>query len=125
LGHLDYLNQTQYIKAEFTGMPTPTRKMFPAQLKREFDFRVITPWLIRWASASLDYKAAELTEKGRAGKMEANPRSHLRKGFSTKDMPFLEKVLIKSGLEDIFDARDVTEVIYRAMRDLMATSLSG
>jgi len=36
-------------------------------------------------------------------------------------MPFLEKVLIKSGLEDIFDARDVTEVIYRAMRDLMAT----
>jgi len=30
-------------------------------------------------------------------------------------MPFLEKVLIKSGLEDIFDARDVTEVIYRAM----------
>jgi len=43
------------------------------------------------------------------------PRSHLRKGhqFQPPDMPFLEKVLIKSGLEDIFDARDVTEVIYR------------
>jgi len=26
--------------------------------------------------------------------------------------------MIKSGLEDIFDARDVTEVIYRAIRDL-------
>jgi len=36
-------------------------------------------------------------------------------------MPFLEKVMIKSGLEDIFDARDVTEVIYRAIRDLMTT----
>jgi len=29
--------------------------------------------------------------------------------------------MIKSGLEDIFDARDVTEVIYRAIRDLMTT----
>jgi len=52
------------------------------------------------------------------------PPKSLKEGpsvpIATKDMPFLEKVLIKSGLEDIFDARDVTEVIYRAMRDLMA-----
>jgi len=56
--------------------------------------------------------------------MDANLRSHLRKGHQfqlAKDMPFLEKVMIKSGLEDIFDARDVTEVIYRAIRDLMTT----
>jgi len=49
-------------------------------------------------------------------------RSHLKtiSSIATKDMPFLEKVMIKSGLEDIFDARDVT-VIYRAIRDLMTT----
>jgi len=56
--------------------------------------------------------------------MDANLKS-LKEGpsvpIATKDMPFLEKVMIKSGLEDIFDARDVTEVIYRAIRDLMTT----
>ncbi|MEC4818727.1 MAG: DUF2267 domain-containing protein [Scytonema sp. PMC 1069.18] len=36
-------------------------------------------------------------------------------------MPFLEKVRLKGNLEDIFDARDVTEVVYRVMRDLMTT----
>ncbi|MDV2993889.1 MAG: hypothetical protein N4J56_003543 [Chroococcidiopsis sp. SAG 2025] len=39
-------------------------------------------------------------------------------------MPFLEKVMLKSGLEDLFDARDVTEVVYRVMRDLMTTEAS-
>ncbi|WP_334311351.1 DUF2267 domain-containing protein [Nodularia sphaerocarpa] len=37
-------------------------------------------------------------------------------------MPFLEKVMLKSGLSDIFDARDITEVVYRVMRDLMTTA---
>ncbi|MCG6133612.1 MAG: DUF2267 domain-containing protein [Nostoc sp. LLA-1] len=36
-------------------------------------------------------------------------------------MPFLEKVMTKSGLSDIFDARDITEVVFRVMRDLMTT----
>jgi len=75
----------------------------------------------------ITFKSAELTEKGRKmlEKMDANPPKSLKEGpsvpIATKDMPFLEKVLIKSGLEDIFDARDVTEVIYRAIRDLMTT----
>jgi len=38
-----------------------------------------------------------------------------------KNLPFLEKVKEQSGLGDIYDARDITEVVYRVMRDLMTT----
>ncbi|AUS99309.1 hypothetical protein CLI64_02255 [Nostoc sp. CENA543] len=38
-----------------------------------------------------------------------------------RDIPFLEKVKIASGLSDIYDARDITEVVFRVMRDLMTT----
>src|SRR5689334_994737 len=38
-----------------------------------------------------------------------------------KNLPFLEKVKQQSGLGDIYDARDITEVVYRVMRDLMTT----
>lgn len=38
--------------------------------------------------------------------------------------PFLEKVKTKAHLEDIFDARDITEVVFRTMRDLMTTEAS-
>jgi uncharacterized protein (DUF2267 family) len=40
-------------------------------------------------------------------------------------MPFLEKVMIKANLEDIFDARDATEVVFRTMRDMMTTEAAG
>ncbi len=130
LGHLDYLNQKQYIKAEFTGNAYANQEDVPdAANPQEFDFRIASsygspdgplPHLIT-------FKAAELTERGRKmlEKMEANPPKSLKEGVSvpiaTKDMPFLEKIMIKAGFEDIFDARDVTEVIFRAMRDLMST----
>lgn len=32
---------------------------------------------------------------------------------------FLEKVMVRAGLADIYDARDITEVIFRTMRDMM------
>ena len=44
--------------------------------------------------------------------------------IASKNEPFLEKVKSKAGLEDIFDARDVSEVVFRAMRDLMTTEAS-
>src|SRR4028119_139603 len=44
--------------------------------------------------------------------------------MSTKDMPFLEKVMLKGELEDIFDARDITEVVFRTMRDMMTNEAS-
>ncbi|MBE9130110.1 MULTISPECIES: DUF2267 domain-containing protein [unclassified Coleofasciculus] len=39
----------------------------------------------------------------------------------TDNTAFLEKVKNQGHLEDIYDARDVTEVVYRTMRDLMST----
>ena len=39
---------------------------------------------------------------------------------NNKDLPFLEKVKAQAELPDIFDARDLTLVVYRTMRDLMS-----
>jgi uncharacterized protein (DUF2267 family) len=56
--------------------------------------------------------------------METNPPKSLHHEGSavpiaSKDMPFLEKVMVNGHLEDIFDARDITEIVYRVMRDVM------
>lgn len=37
---------------------------------------------------------------------------------------FLEVVKRKAGLEDLYDARDIAEVVFRTMRDMMNTELS-
>lgn len=37
---------------------------------------------------------------------------------------FLEKVMVRSGFADLYDARDFTEVVFRVMRDLMTTEAS-
>ncbi|WP_373528786.1 DUF2267 domain-containing protein [Nostoc sp.] len=37
---------------------------------------------------------------------------------------FLEKVMVKAGFADPYDARDFTEVVFRVMRDLMTTEAS-
>lgn len=39
-----------------------------------------------------------------------------------KDRSFLEKVMAGGGLADPYDARDITEVVYRVMRDMMTTA---
>lgn len=61
-------------------------------------------------------------------KMEANSAELLKEGqiapIAAKDMPFLEKVMSKSNLGDLFDARDITEVVFRTMRDMMTTEAS-
>ena len=60
--------------------------------------------------------------------MEQNQPESLNQGSSSpiaaKNEPFLEKVKVKAGLDDIYDARDVSEVVFRAMRDLMTTEAS-
>lgn len=133
LGHLDYLNQKQFIKAEFTGNAYANQEDVPDAVEaKEFDFRIANsfgapdgplPHLIT-------FKAAELTEKGRKilERMEENPPEALNEGpsvpIATEDMPFLEKVAIRANLEDIFDARDITEVVFRTMRDMMTKEAS-
>lgn len=130
LGHLDYLNQMQYINAEFTGNAYGNQEDVPDVANpKEVDFRIANTFGAADGPLPhlITFKKAELTEKGQKmlEKMEANPPKALREGpavpIATKDMPFLEKVMLKGNLEDIFDARDVTEVVYRVMRDLMTT----
>lgn len=110
LGHLDYLNQRDFIKADFTGEAYGGAELLPP---------LVT------------FQDADLTEKGRKllQKMETNPPKSLHQEGSavpilSKNMPFLEKVMVKGHLEDIFDARDITEVVYRIVRDVMPTEAS-
>lgn len=44
--------------------------------------------------------------------------------MSPAEKAFLEKIMQKSNLPDIYDARDVTIVVLRALRDLMSTDAS-
>ncbi|MEG4807773.1 DUF2267 domain-containing protein [Microcoleus sp. F8-D3] len=110
LGHLDYLNQKEFIKADFSGEPYGGTEVLPPLVA---------------------FQQADLTEKGckLLHKMETNPPTSLHHEGSavpiaSKDMPFLEKVMVNGHLEDIFDARDITELVYRTMRDLMTTEAS-
>lgn len=130
LGHLDYLNQNHYINAEFTGNAYGKQEDVPDFINpQEFDMRIANTYGSEDGPLPhlITFKKAELTEKGRKmlEEMENNPPESLKKGSSvpiaTKDMPFLEKVMAKSGLPDVYDARDITEVTYRVMRDLMTT----
>lgn len=128
LGHLDYLNQKQYIKAEFTGNAYGNQEDVPDAVNpKEVDFRVANTYGAPDGPLPhlITFKAAQLTEKGRKmlEKMEANPPAALREGpvvpIASKDMPFLEKVMLKGNLTDLFDARDISEVVFRTMRDMM------
>ncbi|NJO77672.1 MAG: DUF2267 domain-containing protein [Cyanobacteria bacterium RM1_2_2] len=38
---------------------------------------------------------------------------------SAEHQSFLEKVMVQAGLADLYDARDITEVVFRTMRDMM------
>ena len=44
-----------------------------------------------------------------------------RTAIADEHHSFLEKVMVRSGFADLYDARDFTEVVYRVMRDLMTT----
>lgn len=130
LGHLDYLNQKQYINAEFTGNAYGNQEDTPDAVNpKEFDFRIANTYGSSDGPLPhlITFKKAELTERGRQllEKMEANPPKSLEKGpavpIPSKDMPFLEKVMLKGNLPDPFDARDITEVVFRTMRDMMTT----
>lgn len=131
LGHLDYLNQKEYIEAEFEGNAYAEQDDVPDVVNPEQveEFRVANtlgaedgplPHLIR-------FRQAKLTEKGKQmlKKMEEQKPESLKEGPTTpiasENQAFLEKVKIKAGVDDIFDARDIAEVVFRTMRDLMTT----
>ncbi|MGF1458991.1 MAG: DUF2267 domain-containing protein [Leptolyngbyaceae cyanobacterium] len=133
LGHLDYLNQKQYIEADFSGNAYANQEDVPDLVNPdEVNARIANtlgaedgplPHLIQ-------FQRAELTEKGRQmlADMEANPPENLQDGPSLKisdeNMSFLKKVMVKGNLTDPYDARDVSEVVFRVMRDVMSTAAS-
>ncbi|MCL6754944.1 DUF2267 domain-containing protein [Nostoc sp. CCCryo 231-06] len=47
-----------------------------------------------------------------------------RTAIADEHRSFLEKVIVKAGFADPYDARDFTEVVFRVMRDLMTTEAS-
>jgi uncharacterized protein (DUF2267 family) len=130
LGHLDYLNQNHYINAEFTGNAYATQEDVPDVIHpQEFDLRIANTYGAPDGPLPhlITFKKAEMTEKGQKllEKLEVNQpqvsESKPAVAIADNNLPFLEKVMAKSGLTDIFDARDLTEVVFRVMRDLMTT----
>ena len=131
MGHLDYLNQKQYIDADFSGNAYANQEDVPDFIDggEEVDFRVANTFAAADGPLPhlIKFKRAELTPKGEAmlERMEKDPPQALEKGASSpiidKYTPFLEEVALKAELPDIFDARDLTNVVYRTMRDLMTT----
>jgi len=130
MGTLDFLNQKGFINAKFSGNAYANQEDVPNVTgPAEFDYRVANtygapdgplPHLIAFEKARLTEKGVKMLED-----MDANPPQAMSKGpttpIATKDMPFLEKIMVKGELEDIYDARDFAEVVYRIMRDLMTT----
>lgn len=47
--------------------------------------------------------------------------SRAKAAIANEHRSFLEKVMVKGGLADPYDARDATEIVFRIMRDLMTT----
>ncbi|MEL6400384.1 MAG: DUF2267 domain-containing protein [Leptolyngbyaceae cyanobacterium] len=45
----------------------------------------------------------------------------MAESFSPQERAFLEKVMQRASLPDIYDARDLTTIVFRTMRDLMTT----
>ncbi|MEC4986177.1 MAG: DUF2267 domain-containing protein [Oscillatoria sp. PMC 1068.18] len=134
LGHLDYLNQKQFVKADFSGNAYANQEDVPDAVNPdEFGGRVANtfgaedgplPHLINFEAAQLTPKGAKMLEK-----MEANKDKFMKDEappapIDTSNLPFLEKVMIEGKLEDIFDARDMAEVVFRTMRDMMTTEAS-
>ncbi|BAZ44467.1 hypothetical protein NIES4102_14760 [Chondrocystis sp. NIES-4102] len=133
LGHLDYLNQKQYIDADFSGNAYANQEDVPDLVDpKEVDFRIANtfgapdgplPHLITFKRAKLTPKGERMLES-----MNQKPPEALKMGGSIpivdKYTPFLEKIALKAELPDIFDARDLTNLVYRTMRDLMPTEAS-
>lgn len=134
LGHLDYLNQKGFIDAEFSGNAYGTQEDVPNFINPDqVDARIANTFGAKDGPLPhfITFEKAALTEKGERmlDKMNSNPPQSLQSGpskpIATENMDFLEKVKVRGELEDIFDARDLSEVIFRTMRDLMTTEAAN
>ena len=108
IAHVDYLNQKGYVDADFSGDAYANKGPNPLP-------------------DTIELNSLQLTDSGRQllESMQKNPPASLRSGpstpIATKDMAFLKKVMIRGNLKDLYDARDLTELVFRTMRDLMTS----
>lgn len=130
LGHLDYLNQKQYISAEFTGNAYGNQQDVPDVVNPdEVNLRIANTYGAEDGPLPhlITFKRAELTKKGQEmlADMDAHPPAALDQGpkvpIPSEHMSFLEKVMTKGALTNPYDARDLTEIVFRVMRDVMST----
>lgn len=128
LGHIDYLNQKGFIDAKFSGNAYGNQEDVPNLVNPdEVGVRVANTYAATDGPLPhlIEFEKAQLTDKGQQmlKKMNAKPPEALQGGpskpITTTNMDFLEKVMIRAELEDVFDARDLAEVVFRTMRDLM------
>lgn len=133
LGHIDFLNQKGFIDATFSGNAYGDQADVPALVdSHEVNLRIANTYAAADGPLPhlIAFEAAALTDKGQQllQKMDANPPEALQAGpakpMVTENMDFLEKVMVRGELNDIFDARDLAEVVFRTMRDLMSTQTS-
>ncbi len=103
--YLVYLNQKGFIHAEFSSEHYPDRD--PNQV----------PGLENVKSVAITTEGRKLLQDIDSGEVKQSEKQSIP--IAEKDRPFLEKVMIEGKLEDIFDARDLTEVVFRITRDLM------
>ncbi len=107
LGHLDYMNQKGYLDATFAGDayadegPNPLPS--PVALERAR--------LTESGLSLLQRLEQEYQDRGSEPQQPA---------IAPENMAFLERIMTQAGLPDIFDARDITEVVFRTMRDMMS-----
>ncbi|NEP17252.1 MAG: DUF2267 domain-containing protein [Leptolyngbya sp. SIO4C1] len=57
--------------------------------------------------------------------LQEGRRSDPSTEIAAKDMDFLQKVMAKGNMSDVYDARDLTEIVFRTMRDLMTTEAAA
>lgn len=85
-------------------------------LEKAFD-RPIDPPLDQNGDPLIPNDPTQLEEPTFAEAVKRDPRVEI----SDVHRPFLEKVMIDAGLSDPYDARDISEVVFRVMRDVMTT----
>ncbi|MEM6837769.1 MAG: DUF2267 domain-containing protein [Cyanobacteria bacterium P01_C01_bin.120] len=57
--------------------------------------------------------------------LQEKPQSNQNAEIAAKDKGFLEKVMAKAGISSLYDARDLTEIVFRTMRDLMTNETAA
>lgn len=109
-------------QVDFSGIKVAGHELTEVDLLAHLDYLNQNQYVHGEFTKDGHVKELEISDKGRKvlEKYEAQTQAESAP-INTKDLPFLEKVRVNGGLGDDFDARDVTEVVFRVMRDLMTT----